>query len=90
MTPFLYQNVPPPMSAMVVNTDENIQEIAFSSSPSGTQMAVLGTSRSKVTFYELPANARGHATVLGTLELRYLERTEMDGQLAVILTMQLQ
>lgn len=69
MTPFLYQNVPPPMSSMVVTADENIQEIAYSNFSTGTQIAVLGVSR-KVIFYELPANARGQTATLGTIQLR--------------------
>ena len=60
------------MSAMVLTADEDIQEVAFSSSSSGTQIAVMGASRSKVTFYELPVNAHGEATILGSLELRYV------------------
>ncbi|KAI9287321.1 IKI3 family-domain-containing protein [Umbelopsis sp. AD052] len=68
MTPFLYQNVPPPMSSMVVTADENIQEIAYSNFSTGTQIAVLGVSR-KVVFYELPEKACGATVTLGSIQL---------------------
>ncbi|KAJ2960629.1 hypothetical protein NQZ79_g4082 [Umbelopsis isabellina] len=68
LTPFLYQNVPPPMCSLTVTADENVQEVAFSSDPSGCQIALL-TASSKVIFMQLPPNGRGSTSILGTIQL---------------------
>ncbi|KAM3588825.1 putative elongator complex protein 1 [Umbelopsis sp. WA50703] len=68
LTPFLYQNVPPPMCSLTVTADENVQEVAFSSDPSGSQIALL-TASWKVIFVQLPPNGRGSTSILGTVQL---------------------
>lgn len=67
MTPFNYQNVPPPMSSLQVKTDQCIQQVAFHPDVSTPRMMVLTTE--KVAFFDLPRTGHGDAKQLGTLSL---------------------
>lgn len=57
------------MCSLTVTADENVQEVAFSSDPSGCQIALL-TASSKVIFMQLPPNGRGPTSILGTIQLK--------------------
>ncbi|KAI8379248.1 IKI3 family-domain-containing protein [Radiomyces spectabilis] len=57
LTPFVYQNVPPPMCALTLKTDKNVQQVAFGPTLAGNRMAVLTTD--KIYFFDVPADARG-------------------------------
>jgi hypothetical protein len=56
------------MCSLTVTADENVQEVAFSSDPSGSQIALL-TASWKVIFVQLPPNGRGSTSILGTVQL---------------------
>ncbi|KAI8385764.1 IKI3 family-domain-containing protein [Blakeslea trispora] len=67
MTPFVYMNVPPPMSALTIATGTNVQSVAFGPDAAGLRLAALTTD--KVQFFELPAKGLGDAPLLGELNL---------------------
>lgn len=63
LTPFCYQNVPPPMCALKLTLDDNVQQVVSGPESSGTQLAVA--TNDSIQFFEVPANARGEAKTLG-------------------------
>lgn len=65
MTPFGYQNVPPPMSALSIPCSSHIQYASFGADPSGLQVAVL--TNDNIQFYELPVKGHGGASLLGEI-----------------------
>ncbi|KAI7891979.1 IKI3 family-domain-containing protein [Mucor mucedo] len=67
LTPFSYQNVPPPMSALSIATDGNVQYAAFGPDPAGLQVAVL--TNKKIQLFDLPVKGHGNAVPLGDIAL---------------------
>ncbi|KAI8344065.1 IKI3 family-domain-containing protein [Chlamydoabsidia padenii] len=67
MTPFNYQNVPPPMCSLQVKANKCIQQVAFHPDVSAPRMMVLTTE--KVEFFDLPLTGHGDAKLTGTLTL---------------------
>ncbi|CAO3617850.1 unnamed protein product [Cunninghamella echinulata] len=67
MTPFNYQNVPPPMCSLKVNTNKNIQQVSFGDNPLSTSIALYTTE--KLEFWDLPPTGNGEAKLTGTLNL---------------------
>ncbi|KAL0073450.1 IKI3 family-domain-containing protein [Phycomyces blakesleeanus] len=67
LTPFAYQNVPPPMSSLKVPTKGNVLGVTFGPEPTGTKMAVLTTER--IQIFSLSANARENTVTVGSLLL---------------------
>ncbi|KAJ8653293.1 hypothetical protein O0I10_011043 [Lichtheimia ornata] len=63
LTPFCHQNVPPPMCALKLALDDNVQQVAFGPESSGTQLAVA--TNDAIQFFAVPANARGETKTLG-------------------------
>ena len=67
LTPFSYQNVPPPMSALSLTANNNVQQVAFGPESSGTQMAIV--TNEAIQLFQVPANARGETKQIGTYAL---------------------
>ncbi|KAI8144910.1 IKI3 family-domain-containing protein [Fennellomyces sp. T-0311] len=67
LTPFSYQNVPPPMSALSVTANNNVQQVAFGPVSSGTNLAVV--TNDAIQLFEVPVNGRGEIKQLGTFTL---------------------
>ncbi|KAI7853743.1 IKI3 family-domain-containing protein [Circinella umbellata] len=67
LTPFSYQNVPPPMSALSLTANNNVQQVAFGPESSGTQMAVV--TNESIQLFQVPVNARGETKQIGTFAL---------------------
>lgn len=67
LTPFGYQNVPPPMSSLAIAATSNVQYATFGPDAAGLQMAVL--TNQKIQLLELPVKGLGHAMPLGELTL---------------------
>ncbi|CAO3599964.1 unnamed protein product [Absidia cylindrospora] len=67
MTPFNYQNVPPPMCSLKVKANKCIQQVAFQPDASGSRIAALTTE--KLEFFDLPHNGHGEAKPMGSLIL---------------------
>ncbi|KAI9485105.1 IKI3 family-domain-containing protein [Zychaea mexicana] len=67
LTPFSYQNVPPPMCALTITANSNVQQVAFGPESSGTQLAVV--TNEAIQLFEVPANARGEPKQIGTFAL---------------------
>ena len=67
LTPFGYQNVPPPMSALSIACQSDIQYATFGPDPAGLQIAVL--TNDNIQLYELPVKGHGQANLLGQLGL---------------------
>ncbi|KAI8099669.1 IKI3 family-domain-containing protein [Halteromyces radiatus] len=67
MTPFNYQNVPPPMCSLKVNASQNIQQVTFHPCPNGSRMAAV--TNEKLEFFDLPVNGHGNAKSSGSLVL---------------------
>ncbi|KAI9277147.1 IKI3 family-domain-containing protein [Phascolomyces articulosus] len=72
LTPFSYQNVPPPMSALSLAANNNIQQVAFGPEKSGTQLAVV--TNEAIQLFKVPANARGETKQIGTFALPKLSK----------------
>ncbi|KAI8060641.1 IKI3 family-domain-containing protein [Gilbertella persicaria] len=67
MTPFAYMNVPPPMSALTIATQGDVQYVAFGPDAAGLKLAALTTS--KIQLFDLPLKGLGDASLLGELAL---------------------
>ncbi|KAI9245023.1 IKI3 family-domain-containing protein [Sporodiniella umbellata] len=67
LTPFVYQNVPPPMSSLTFNTKNNIQHVSFGYDNEGRKAAI--TTNDKIHFVEFPVNGRGQVINLGEFDL---------------------
>lgn len=73
LTPFGYQNVPPPMSALAITCQSHIQHASFGADLSGLQVAVL--TNDNVQFYDLPMKGHGGANLLGEFDLPEITST---------------
>ncbi|KAI8991763.1 IKI3 family-domain-containing protein [Mycotypha africana] len=67
LTPFSYMNVPPPMSALNISTNGNIQYVTFGPESNGLNVAVITTE--KIQLYSLPERGVGSVSLLGEFEL---------------------
>ncbi|KAI9311999.1 IKI3 family-domain-containing protein [Dichotomocladium elegans] len=67
LTPFGHQNVPPPMCALKLAVDYNVQQVAFGPDSTGTRLAVA--TNQAIKFYELPVAGRGEGTFVGSVDL---------------------
>jgi elongator complex protein 1 len=76
MTPFVYQNVPPPMSSFAVTAADHIQYIAFGPNPAGLELAML--TNMKIQFFQLPEKGLGQPSLLGQLSLDKSQVTSMN------------
>lgn len=68
MTPFGYKNVPPPMCALTVDCQSDVQYVTFGPNNAGTQLAVL--TNDQIKLYELPIKGeQNKTTILGDIPL---------------------
>lgn len=66
-TPFVYQNVPPPMSSLTFTAKSDIQQVTFGYDDAGLKVAVV--TNDSIQLVELPAKGLGDVTVLGEYDL---------------------
>ncbi|KAG0165594.1 hypothetical protein DFQ28_008559 [Apophysomyces sp. BC1034] len=65
LTPFSYQNVPPPMCALTLKAENNVQHVSFGPGNAANRIAVL--TNNKIQLFEIPENARGEAKLVGSI-----------------------
>ncbi|KAF7721259.1 hypothetical protein EC973_004986 [Apophysomyces ossiformis] len=66
LTPFAYQNVPPPMCALTLQAEGNVQHVSFGPSASGN--CIVALTNDKIQFFELPENGCGESKLLGCFQ----------------------
>ncbi|KAI9478143.1 MAG: IKI3 family-domain-containing protein [Benjaminiella poitrasii] len=67
LTPFVYMNVPPPMSSLTITAHDNIQHVAFSPDINGLKVAIL--TNQKIQMFQLPERGLGDAPLIGEYNL---------------------
>ncbi|KAG2231182.1 IKI3 family-domain-containing protein [Thamnidium elegans] len=76
LTPFGYQNVPPPMYALKAVAESDVQYSTFGPDPAGLQVAVL--TNQKIQLFELPVKGHGAAAPLGQLTLPKIDSSNQS------------
>lgn len=67
LTPYVYQNVPPPMSSLTFTAKDNIQHVTFGYDKEGLKAAVV--TNNKIQLVEFPVKGHGQISVLGEFNL---------------------
>ncbi|KAG0917728.1 hypothetical protein G6F33_001222 [Rhizopus arrhizus] len=82
LTPFVYQNVPPPMSSLTFTAKGDIQHVTFGYDDEGLKVAVI--TNSKIQLIELPAKGHGEISVLGEFNLPAISNSNRSFALNLI------
>ncbi|ORX62126.1 IkappaB kinase complex, IKAP component [Hesseltinella vesiculosa] len=67
MTPFYYQNVPPPMCSFKAQSNKPIQQVSFV--PDAASCRMVTVSERQLDFFDLPKNGHGVAKLTASLTL---------------------